>query len=105
MLSKDDIIWRKNPSKYKWEYCTVITLLTLLGVNNCQPLLHMSKTFIFINTEKDRTNQFAIRYMTNPTLHVNKVFRNQVLKLLKETFHQSTMKGIRMLREKRIYAL
>ena len=30
----------KIPSKYKWEYCDVIPLLTLLGVNNCQPFLH-----------------------------------------------------------------
>ena len=59
----------------------------------------------FINTAKERMNQFAIGYMTNPTLHVNKVFRDQVEKCLNETFYQITMKGIRMLWEKRLHAL
>ena len=50
----------KTPSKYKWEYCDVIPLLPLLGVNHRQPLLHMSKIFVFINTTNERINQFAI---------------------------------------------
>ena len=33
--------------------------------------------------------------MINPTIHVNKVFREQVGKCLRATFHQSTMENIR----------
>ena len=39
--------------------------------------------------------------MINPTLHVNKVFRYQVEKFLKETFHQSTMTAIRNVTRKK----
>ena len=48
----------------------------------------------FINTTEERIDPFSIRYMIKPTLHVNKVFRYQVGKLLEEIFHQSTMKFI-----------
>ena len=34
-------------SKGKWEYCDVILLLPLLGINHCQTLLHMSKCFLY----------------------------------------------------------
>ena len=46
-------------------------------------------------------NQSEIGYMINPTLHVNKVFRYQVEKFLKETFHQSTMTAIRNVTRKK----
>ena len=36
---------KKEPSKYKWEYCDVIPLLTLLGLNQCLLLLHFSNFF------------------------------------------------------------
>ena len=67
----------------------------MLGLNICQPLLHMSKIFIYINGTEKRMNQFEILYMVNPTLHVNKVFIYQVYKCLRETFHPSKMPGIR----------
>ena len=55
--------------------------------------------FIFLvytnNTEK-RINIFAIGYMVNPTLYVNKVLRDQVETFLKETYHSSTMSGIKI---------
>ena len=34
--------------------------------------------------------------MINPKLHINKVFRDQVENLLRATFNQNTMKGIKM---------
>ena len=40
-------------------------------------------------------NQFAISYMINPTLHVNKMFRDQFEKCLRATFHHNTMENIR----------
>ena len=69
---------KETPSKDKWVYCDVIPLLTLLGVNHGPPLLHTSKTFFYINSTEERINQFSILYMINPTLHVNKLFRDQV---------------------------
>ena len=73
----------------------MIPLLPLLGVNNCLPLFHMSKIFVYINTTYERINPFSIGYMINPTLQVNKVFRDKVEKFLRDTFHQNTMKGIK----------
>ena len=39
-------------------------------------------------------NPFAIGYMVNHELNDNKFFRDQVVKLLNETFHLSTLSGI-----------
>ena len=50
-----------------------------------------------MNSLEKRTNQFAMGYMVNPTLHANKAFRYQVENFPKETLHQSTMKAIIML--------
>ena len=47
-------------------------------------------------------NKFAIRYMVNPKLHVNKVFRDQLEIKLKETFHSSTQSGVKMQQRRRI---
>ena len=62
----------EKPTKYKWEYCDVILLLTLLGVNNCLPLLYTSKTFIYMKIIGKGMNQFAIGYMVNPALNVTR---------------------------------
>ena len=43
--------------------------------------------------------------MVKPTLNVNKVFREQVDKFLREKFHQSTMSGIINAMKKIIHAL
>ena len=40
-------------------------------------------------------NQFAIGYIINPTLQVNKVFIEKVKKLLRANFHPNTMEYIR----------
>ena len=40
-------------------------------------------------------NQFEIGYTINPSLQVNKVFREQVEKLLNAKFHEKTMENIR----------
>ena len=61
----------KIPSKDKCEYCEVIPVLTLLGVYHHLPLLHMTKTFVYMNSREKCMNQFAMGYMVNPTLYVN----------------------------------
>ena len=65
----------KISAKDKLEYYDVIPLFPLLGVNNCQPRLHMSKAIFFVNSTEKRINKFSIGYMVNPKLNVNKVFR------------------------------
>ena len=49
--------------------------LSLLGVNHYQPLLDMSKIFVYAKNTLEQFIIFAIRYMANPTVHVTKVFK------------------------------
>ena len=65
----------------------VIPLLPLLGVNYCHPLIHMSKRLVYLYTTDKKINQFEIVYMINPSIHVNKVFREKVEKFLRATFN------------------
>ena len=53
----------------------VIALFPLLGVNHCQPVLHMFRILVYLYTADKHINQFGIGYMINPTFKVNKVFR------------------------------
>ena len=81
MRAKDNRIWKikyKIPTKYKWGNCDVVPLLPLLGVNHRLPILHMSKTFFYINSAGKLIKNFTIVYMVNPTLNVNRVLREQV---------------------------
>ena len=50
-------------------------------------------------------NQFAIGYMINPSLHVNKMFIEQVEIFLNSTFHEKTMIPIIYVIKRRIYVL
>ena len=54
----------------------------------------MSKILVYLYTTYKRINKSVIDYMINPTLHVNKVFRGQVEKFLRATFHPNTMEII-----------
>ena len=50
---------------------------------------------VHIYSKDDLIDQFTIGYTINPSLHVNKVFREQVEKFLNATFHEKIMKNIR----------
>ena len=65
----------KIKNKDRWNYYHHMPKLTLLGDNNSLPLLHMGKSFIWIEETKERINEFEIGYTINPNLHVNKAFR------------------------------
>ena len=69
---------KKVPGKDKWETLNVIPLMPLVGVNHCQPILHMSKIMVHCYSIDESINQFSICYMINPSLHFNKVFREQL---------------------------
>ena len=70
-LEKDN---KKTETQYIWEALDVIPLFPLVEVNHPQPILHISKRMVHIYYIDDIINQFAIGYMINPSLHVNKVF-------------------------------
>ena len=46
----------------------------------------MAKLFIRIEETSERIDEFAIGYLINPTLHINKAFREQVEKCMNNTF-------------------
>ena len=54
------------------------------------PLLHMSKSYIWLEETNKRINEFSIGYMMNPTLYRNRAFKDQVKLCLKHTFGTDT---------------
>ena len=96
----DFILFRKIPRKDKWGYCDDIPLLPLLGSGHHLPLFLMSKQMFILIVQKNVLIKFTIKCMVNPTLNVDKVFIEQVDKCLNETFHPSTISGIRNVIEK-----
>ena len=61
----------------------------------------MSKILAYLYTKYKKSINFSIGYIINPTLHVNKVFMEQVEKFLRDTFHPNTMKKIRNVMRKK----
>ena len=91
-LEKQD---KKVPGKDKWETLAVIPLMPLVGVNHCQPILHMTKIIVHCYYTDEIINQFAIGYMINPSLNCNKVLRIQAKKCLSISFAARTMENIK----------
>ena len=73
----------------------VILLLPLLGVNHLQPIIYMYKRLVYLYTTDKKIIQFAIGYMIDTPLHINKVFIEQAEKFLRSTFHPNIMENIR----------
>ena len=86
---------KRFPAKYKWELPDVITLMPIVGVNNCLPILNLSKITVHICTTEKTINHFAIGYMINPSIHINRKFREQAKKCLGCYFSTKTMKTVR----------
>ena len=66
----------------------------LLGAYHCLPLLHMSKSYIWLEETKERITYFSIGYMINPNLNINKAFKEKVIKCMKTTFGSITQPHI-----------
>ena len=66
----------KNGEKHNnwWETLDVISLLTLVWVNHCKPILHISKRTVHLYYVVDSINPFAIGYTIKPSRHFKKVF-------------------------------
>ena len=58
----------------------------MLGGNHCIPLLHIAKRFIWIEETGEHINGFEVGYMINPSLHVNKSFREEGDKCIDNIF-------------------
>ena len=81
---------------------------SVLGANCRMPLLYMSNRKFWIEETNQRINKFSFGYMFNPTLHTNKLFREQVKACLNNTFGADTNKHINktlMKRNTRVLAL
>ena len=63
---------------------------SLLGTNCLSPLLHISKSYIWLEETNQRINEFSIGYMMNPNLNTKKAFGEQVKVCLKKIFFPST---------------
>ena len=72
-------------------------------VANCRmTLLHMSKTYIWIEEKNQRINEFSFGYMLNPTLYENKAFKDQVKACFKNTFVKYINSHINSILQKKI---
>ena len=69
--------------------------MPIVGVNHRLPILHMSKIMVHIYTKEKTIHQFAIGYMINPSLHINRIFIEQFQKCLGCYFSINTIKTIR----------
>ena len=56
---------------------------SLLGTNYRMPLLHMSKSYIWLEEKNQRIDEFSIGYMMSQNLNRNRAFRYQVKVCLK----------------------
>ena len=63
---------------------------SLLGTNGSRPLLHKSKSYIWLEAINQLINEVSIGYTMNPNLRKNKAFKQQVKGCLKNAFGPST---------------
>ena len=73
--------------KDKWKTLGVIKLMTLVGVNHRQPILHISKRMVHCYSTDESINQFAIGYTINPSLNCDKLFREKIEKCWSASFY------------------
>ena len=93
-ITSDDFINKKIETKHKWNQIHLLSMESVLGVNCRITLIHMSKKKIYIEETNERINEFSFAYMFNPTLHKNKVFKEQVKACLGNKFGADTNKHI-----------
>ena len=69
--------------------------MTIVGVNHCQHILHMSKIMVHCYTTDENINPFSIGYIINPSLKCDNVFKIQVEIFLSVLFSFRTIKNIK----------
>ena len=73
-----DYINKIIETKDKCNQINVLNMKSMLVANFRMPFLHMSKSYIWIEETNQRINKLSIGYMTNPTLYMNRAFKDQV---------------------------
>ena len=89
-------------TKDKWNQSNVLDMEYMLVANCRMPLLHMSKSYIWIEETNQRINEFSFGYMMNPTLYKNKAFKEQVKACFRNTFGKDTNSHINTILMKKI---
>ena len=100
-ISSDDFINRKIETKDKWNQIHLLSMESVLGANFRILLIHMPNRKIYIQETNERINEFSFAYMSNPTLHTKKVFREQVKACLSNSVGADTNKHINKILMKR----
>ena len=67
---------------------------SMLGTNCRLPLSHMDKSCIWLEETNKLVNELSIGYMVNPSLSINKAFKDQVKICMKTTFSTMTQQHI-----------
>ena len=77
MCGKNDRIGKRkeNPEKDEWKIPAVIPLITIVGVDHRPPIFYLSKIMVHIYTTEKNIDQFAIGYMINLSLHIDRLLR------------------------------
>ena len=58
--SSDDFINKKIETEDKWNQINVLSMESMLVANFCMSLLHMSKSYIWIEETNQRINEFLL---------------------------------------------
>ena len=77
-------------TKDKGNQLNILDMQSMLEANCRRPLLHMSKSYIWLEEKNQRINELSIGYMMNPNLNRNRAFKYQVKVCLKNTFGTDT---------------
>ena len=59
----------------KYNHLIIVHIQYLLGTNHRLPLLHMAKSYIWLEENSESINVFSIGYMINTNLIINKVLK------------------------------
>ena len=66
---------QKIETKDKWNQMNILNMQSMLVDNGRMPLLHMYKSYIWLEETNQRINEFSIGYIMNPTLYRNRAFK------------------------------
>ena len=81
---------QKIETKDKWNQMNLLEMQSMLGTNFHIHLLHMSKSYIWLEETNKRINEFSIGYTMNTALYRNRASKDQVKLCLKHTFGPDT---------------
>ena len=84
----------KIETEYKWNQSNIMDIKSMLGTNHRHPLLHMAKSYTWLEEKNQSIHEFSIEYMMNSNFNTHKFFREKVKACLKNTFSTSTMTNI-----------